>query len=75
MGVSSHSFDLAEAIELARTLGSLPEYTVIYGIEGQRFGSGEELSPEVVRAAEAVIQIIMARSGHPGTSPQTADRP
>lgn len=67
--LSSHSLSLAEALELARTLGSLPLRTVIYGIEGRRFGLGEALSPEVRQAAEEVVQAILNRAGHPGNVP------
>lgn len=66
--LSSHSFSLAEALELARTLGSLPPRTVIYGIEGRQFGLGEALSPEVRQAAEEVVQAILSRTGHPGNA-------
>lgn len=58
--LSSHAFGLAQAIELSRTLGSLPLRTVIYGIEGRRFGSGEELGPEVMDAARKLVQTILA---------------
>src|SRR5271167_2112504 len=34
---STHSFGVAEAIELARTMGELPEQLVVYGIEGLNF--------------------------------------
>ncbi len=59
-GFSSHAFGLAEAIELSRTLGTLPRYTTLYGIEGQRFGSGEGLSPEVLDTARKLVQAILA---------------
>lgn len=66
---SSHAFGLAQAIELSRTLGSLPKHTIIYGIEGQRFGSGEELSPEVMDAARELVQRILADSNALVTAP------
>ena len=47
---SSHTIGLAEAIELARTLGGLPDRVVVYGIEGARFEAGAEMS-EAVRAS------------------------
>jgi hydrogenase maturation protease len=51
---SSHALGLAEAIELGRTLGRLPGRLVVYGIEGERFEAGTELTPAVAAAVEAV---------------------
>ncbi len=59
-GSSTHGFDVAEAIELARTLGRLPERLRVYGIEGQRFELGTEVSPQVRRAVEEVARQIAA---------------
>jgi hydrogenase maturation protease len=52
---SSHSFGVAEAIELARALNQLPPRLVIYGIEGKSFESGIGLSPEVIGGARRVV--------------------
>lgn len=55
---STHAFGVAEAVELARALNQLPEYFIVYGIEGKCFKTGVGLSPEVEKAAqEVVIQI------------------
>ena len=51
---SSHALGLAEAIELGRTLGRLPARLLVYGIEGERFEAGMELTPAVAAAVEAV---------------------
>jgi hydrogenase maturation protease len=58
-GTSTHAFGLAEAIELARALGRLPERTMVVGIEGEAFEAGAEPGP-AVRAAlpEAVAQVL-----------------
>lgn len=56
---SSHNFGVAEAIELARTLGQLPRHLLLFGIEGKNFQPGETLSPEVEQAVERVINEIM----------------
>jgi len=56
---SSHLFGLAEAIATARTLGRLPERLIIHGIEGGDFGFGEEFTPAVAAAAEAVVERIV----------------
>jgi len=55
---STHHFGLAEAVELARALGRLPEHVVVFGIEGASFDTGETLSPEVQAAAARVAEAI-----------------
>jgi len=55
---STHHFGLAEAVELARALGRLPERTVVYGIEGASFRTGETLSPEVEAAVTRVADTV-----------------
>ena len=55
---TTHGLGLAEAIELARSLGSQPARLVIYGIEGADFGHGTRLSGAVACAVrEAALQI------------------
>jgi hydrogenase maturation protease len=49
---STHAFSVAEAVELARALGQLPQRLVVYGIEGKSFESGIGLSPDIETAAE-----------------------
>lgn len=56
--LSTHAFSVAQAIELARALGNLPQRLVVYGIEGKQFVAGIGLSPEVERAAHEVIERI-----------------
>ncbi|MEW6278275.1 MAG: hydrogenase maturation protease [Candidatus Eremiobacterota bacterium] len=53
---STHGFGLAEAVELARILGTLPEELVLYGIEAERMEAGAGLSPRVRRAVGQVVQ-------------------
>lgn len=55
---STHALGLAEAVELARALGRLPETLVVFGIEGARFEAGEGLSREVERAAGQVAAAV-----------------
>lgn len=52
---STHRFGLAEAVETARALGTLPRSLTVYGIEGQEFGAGTDLSEPVSKAAEKLI--------------------
>jgi hydrogenase maturation protease len=56
---STHTFSVAEAIELARALDQLPPRLLLYGIEGKDFAAGAELSPEVRNAAEEVTRRIL----------------
>ena len=53
---STHAFSVAEAIELARSLGQLPPHLVVYGIEGENFAAGVELSSPVEQAIETVVE-------------------
>jgi hydrogenase maturation protease len=55
---STHSFSLAEAVELSRNLDTLPDSLVIYGIEGDNFQHGVQLSKEVSEASAEVIKMI-----------------
>jgi hydrogenase maturation protease len=55
---STHAFGVAEAVELAKTLGSTPQKFLVYGIEGKCFDVGTELSPEVKLAAEEVARKV-----------------
>jgi hydrogenase maturation protease len=60
---STHAFGLAETLALARTLGRAPERVTVYGIEGERFAAGEELSPAVARAVEEVCSELREQLG------------
>ncbi len=56
---STHTFGVADAVELARTLGQLPLRLIIYGIEGKDFTSGEGLSADVRDAVSAAVVRIV----------------
>ncbi len=56
---STHAFSVSEAIEMARSLGQLPESVIVFGIQGARFDHGEGLSPEAERGAAEVIKTIL----------------
>jgi hydrogenase maturation protease len=47
---STHAFGVADAVELARALGRLPDRLDVYAIEGASFAAGEHLSLAVERA-------------------------
>jgi len=60
---STHTYSVSESIELARTLERLPSKVVVFGIEGKDFETGAGLSPEVERATENVIGLILREIG------------
>ena len=55
---SSHTFGVAEAIEMARELNELPRSLVLYGIEAESFEPGIGLSEPVVRSIPDLLHII-----------------
>ena len=57
---SSHLFSVAEAVEMARSLGRLPKRLIVYGIEGAMFDYGVGLSPTTASAVETVAKAILA---------------
>jgi hydrogenase maturation protease len=57
---STHALGLAEAVELARSLGKLPRRVSVYGIEGEAFSFGKGLSPAVAAAADRVVEEVAA---------------
>lgn len=59
-GYSSHTFGLAEAIELGRTLNALPKQLIVIGIEGHDFAMGNGLTAAVENAAQQIIAQLRA---------------
>jgi hydrogenase maturation protease len=55
---STHAFGVAEAVELARSLGSLPPRILIFGIEGVSFEHGAPLSPAVETGVRKAVEMI-----------------
>lgn len=55
---STHTFGLAQAVELARALGRLPQRLIIYGVEGSDFAPGQAMSDAVSGTAEIVADRI-----------------
>jgi len=62
---STHAVGVAEAIELARTLGRLPAHVIVYGIEGAQFEAGARLSDPVVTAIDEVVLLAGGARGGP----------
>jgi len=56
----THTFSLADVIELARALGGLPVHLAGFGIEGADFTIGAGLSPAVASAADEVTALLLA---------------
>lgn len=56
---STHAVGVAEALELARTLGVLPKQVIVYGIEAGDTEVGHPLSPQVSHALNEVVQLIL----------------
>jgi hydrogenase maturation protease len=57
----THTFSLADVIELSRAMGRLPARLMGYGIEGASFGLGETMSPAVEAAVDSVTSEILRR--------------
>lgn len=55
----THTFSLADVIELARNLDELPSGLAGYGIEGRSFGFGEPLSAPVAAAVADVTGALL----------------
>jgi hydrogenase maturation protease len=59
-GISTHSFGLAEAIGLGRSLGRMPSELIVYGIEGHGFDIGQAVSPAVIASIQTVSEVVTA---------------
>ena len=57
-GTSSHGLGVAQAVELARTLGRLPRRLVLVGVEGAEFGPGSGLTAAVAAAVEPAARLV-----------------
>ncbi len=57
---STHAFGVADAVELARALGRLPERLDVYAIEGADFGHGDGLTAAVADAVDALARVLAA---------------
>jgi hydrogenase maturation protease len=59
--LSPHQIDLRDVLAAAEWRGKLPAETVAIGVEPQSVQMGLELSPEVDRAVEAAVGVVIAR--------------
>ncbi len=64
--VSSHGFGVAQAIRLARAMGTLPRHCIVYAIEAADFTVGALPSAEVMAAVDDVVRRIAAELAQDG---------
>ncbi len=55
----THTFSLADVVELARALGRMPRHLAGFGIEGATFAIGASLSPQARAAVEHVTSLLL----------------
>ena len=60
---SSHTVGLAGALDLARTLGAMPERLLVVGVEAASFEPEAGMSPEVVDAVPIAATVVSALVG------------
>jgi len=60
---STHALGIGETIELARAIGRLPGRIVVFGIEGETFGSGRELSAGAHSGVERAVELVLEEAG------------
>ena len=60
---STHALGIGETVELARALGRLPARLVVFGIEGESFGSGGELSGGARTGVERAVELVLEEAG------------
>jgi len=59
-GNSTHLLGLAQAVELARALGQLPERIAVLGIECQDFAWHAPMSAAVAAAVDSAVALLLA---------------
>ncbi|MDX5151455.1 MAG: hydrogenase maturation protease [Acidiferrobacterales bacterium] len=69
---SSHGFGIAAAIDLAKTLGQLPQQVYLCGVEIDATYTGEGLSPAVSEAIPLLLERIEALARRPVSHPANA---
>lgn len=63
---ASHAFGVAEALELARSLGRLPQRIELIAIEGAEFALGKPLSPAVAGVLDRLVEELAASFANTG---------
>lgn len=59
---SSHALGLADAVALARALGTAPRKVIVFAIEGTCFDGGAPLTPEVAAALDSAATQVLAET-------------
>lgn len=57
---STHGLGIGEAIALARALDRLPVRLVVYAVEADDVGHGEQLSPSVTASLPRLTELVLA---------------
>ena len=60
---STHAVGVADALELGRALGRAPRRVVVLGIEGARFGMGDEITPAVAKTLDELVAAALTELG------------
>jgi hydrogenase maturation protease len=60
---STHALGIGETIELARAIGRLPSRVVVFGVEGEAFGSGTGLSAPAAEGVERAVELVLEEAG------------
>lgn len=68
-GIGTHGFGVAAAVELARTLGRLPQRLVVVGVEAGPVAVGDALSAPVAAAVEAAVTAALSALATPVPGP------
>jgi hydrogenase maturation protease len=56
---STHGIGIAGVLRLARAVGQAPQHVVVVGIEGERFGPGIGLCPQVERSVPEAAAVVL----------------
>jgi len=62
---STHHWGIAEAIEMSKVLDQMPDFLMIYGIEGGNFEPGEGISSEVDQAKTLILKELQEHIEQP----------
>lgn len=65
----SHSFGLAQVLQLAERLGRLPQEVIVFGVEGRQFDAFASLSPDVGNLIKQLVDKIASESDEPSVLP------
>ena len=71
--LSSHQIGIADAVEIARAMGTLPARVVFIGIEGEHFETGVGLSPAVASSIDRAAALVREEA-RPGRARRHAAR-